>query len=49
MLRKRNERDGSNRKGNAEAEDAEIAVAAVGIVCVVGGAACGRPAGSRGV
>ena len=48
MLRKRNERDGSNCKGKAEAVVAEIAAAAVVTVCVVGVAACGRPAVSRG-
>ena len=48
MLRKRNERDGSNCKGIAEDAAAEKAVAAVVTVCVVGVVACGRPVVSRG-
>ena len=48
MLRKRNERDGSNCKGIVEVAAAENAVAAVVKVCVVGGAACGRTVASRG-
>ena len=49
MLRKRNERDGSNCIGIVEVVVVEIAVVAVVIVCVGGVVACGRPAVSRGV
>ena len=48
MLRKRNERDGSNCKGIAEVVVAEIAAVAVVIVRAAGAAACGRPVASRG-
>ena len=48
MLRKRNERDGSNCIGIVEVVVVEIAVVAVVIVCVVGVVACGRPVVSRG-
>ena len=48
MLRKRNERDGSNCKGIAEVAVAETAAAAVVTVCEVGAAASGRPVASRG-
>ena len=48
MLRKRNERDGSNCIGIVEVVAAEMAVAAAATVCVVGAAACGRPVVSRG-
>ena len=48
MLRKRNERDGSNSSGIVEVSAEEIAVEAVVKVCAVGAAACGRPVVSRG-
>ena len=47
MLRKRNERDGSNCTGFVEVADAESAVAAVNVYAF-GVAACGRPVASRG-
>ena len=49
MLRKRNERDGSNCIGNAEADAVETAAVAAVKVCVVGAVVCGRPVVSRGV
>ena len=48
MLRKRNERDGSNCRGIAEVVAGEKAVVAAVIACVVGVVACGRPVASRG-
>ena len=48
MLRKRNERDGSNCIGIAEEVVGEIAVGAAENVCAVGVVACGRPVASRG-
>ena len=49
MLRKRNERDGSNCIGIVEGVADEIAGVAVVKVCAGGAEACGRPVVSRGV